>query len=836
MAEPMVIDVDEAAPTGKMSGSDKRKALKRKRGFAGGLPGLTPEEKSAKIKALKEEMKSLFNFYLELNGNKENENVEDGSLNNNNVDSAIAVLMEESWLPLSRLAVEIFEKLKGKFGSDNSGGGGLSSLASVKSRLLLIGQRVFYGISDADADLLEDDSESALWCWETRDMKLVPKSMRAVLKSRRTYRKKIQERIIAISAMIAALEKSKNHQNHQELMKAAEKLGKTLNEAEIRLLVGNSLQKNEAEGSLKEAKQEEKLLIKQLEKNKREEAKEKRRMEQELQKEKLQNEKELKRSQDEAKKEEKRREKKESEMKKQIKRHQEEAEKDQRRKEKEEAENKKKLSLQKQASLMERFLERGANPFSKNDQPPRSATDPSPKMDKEKTDSITLAMDSVLSMDTEVKVEDIWNLHLNSWHCLGNSIRSNRHMHWGIRWKPKTDLVKKLKLTANKGLAREEEMNIEKLVDGWVGSSTDSRLSPTNSDSITANGRAHVRSKQLLQFDKSHRPAFYGFRLKKSQVVSARHPFVKDPELDYEIDSDEEWEEEEPGESLSDCEKDGEEESLDEGCSRDDGDDESEDGFFVPDGYLSEDEGVEVDKLEVNHLVEETKSSPSSKEAVNQLFRQQKCLYNLTEHALRKNQPLVVLNIMHQKAALLSADNVTGAEKHEQICLQALSICAFPVGPFVQISISDDTEDQGACTSSTKTNSTTFASPPTILDSELAQIVSVIQSCSNGINKVVECLHEKFPTISKSQLRNKVREISDFVDNRWQVKKEVVVKLGLTISPEKGSGRTKSIATFFSKRCLPPSAKSINPYETSPQISQKPASSTQQQEGTAREH
>ena len=119
-------------------------------------------------------------------------------------------------------------------------------------------------------------------------------------------------------------------------------------------------------------------------------------------------EKELKRSQDEAKKEEKRREKKESEMKKQIKRHQEEAEKDQRRKEKEEAENKKKLSLQKQASLMERFLERGANPFSKNDQPPRSATDPSPKMDKEKTDSITLAMDSVLSMDTEVKVEDIW--------------------------------------------------------------------------------------------------------------------------------------------------------------------------------------------------------------------------------------------------------------------------------------------------------------------------------------------------------------------------------------------------------------------------------------------
>ncbi|XP_019188774.1 PREDICTED: chromatin assembly factor 1 subunit FAS1-like [Ipomoea nil] len=54
---------------------------------------------------------------------------------------------------------------------------------------------------------------------------------------------------------------------------------------------------------------------------------------------------------------------------------------------------------------------------------------------------------------------------------------------------------------------------------------------------------------------------------------------MKDPELDYEIDSDEEWEDEEPGECLSDCDKD-EVESLDEECARGDGE-ESEDGFFV---------------------------------------------------------------------------------------------------------------------------------------------------------------------------------------------------------------------------------------------------------------
>lgn len=51
--------------------------------------------------------------------------------------------------------------------------------------------------------------------------------------------------------------------------------------------------------------------------------------------------------------------------------------------------------------------------------------------------------------------------------------------------------------------------------------------------------------------------------------------------------------------------------------------------------------------------------------------------------------------------------------------------------------------------------------------------VSTIRSCcphgGGGINKVVESLQHKFPAVPKSQLRNKVREVSDFVDNRWQV-------------------------------------------------------------------
>ncbi|XP_062041489.1 chromatin assembly factor 1 subunit A, partial [Lepus europaeus] len=90
---------------------------------------------------------------------------------------------------------------------------------------------------------------------------------------------------------------------------------------------------------------------------------------------------------------------------------------------------------------------------------------------------------------------------------------------------------------------------------------------------------------KLLQFSENHRPAYWGTWNKKTTVIRPRDPWARDwTLLDYEVDSDEEWEEEEPGESLSHSEGDDDD---------DVGEDEDEDdGFFVPHGYLSEDEGV----------------------------------------------------------------------------------------------------------------------------------------------------------------------------------------------------------------------------------------------------
>ncbi|KAI1230616.1 Chromatin assembly factor 1 subunit A, partial [Lamprotornis superbus] len=61
---------------------------------------------------------------------------------------------------------------------------------------------------------------------------------------------------------------------------------------------------------------------------------------------------------------------------------------------------------------------------------------------------------------------------------------------------------------------------------------------------------------KLLQFSENHRPAYWGTWNKRTPLIRARNPWSKDTKLlDYEVDSDEEWEEEEPGESLSHSEE-----------------------------------------------------------------------------------------------------------------------------------------------------------------------------------------------------------------------------------------------------------------------------------------
>lgn len=109
---------------------------------------------------------------------------------------------------------------------------------------------------------------------------------------------------------------------------------------------------------------------------------------------------------------ERRREKEEADLKRQLKRQQEEAERDQKRRQKEETESKKQLSIQKQATIMERFLKSKKND-SKGDNTEKvtSTTNMmagSPVKSEIFVNATTSTMDATLSQQDCLSLEEIF--------------------------------------------------------------------------------------------------------------------------------------------------------------------------------------------------------------------------------------------------------------------------------------------------------------------------------------------------------------------------------------------------------------------------------------------
>lgn len=91
-----------------------------------------------------------------------------------------------------------------------------------------------------------------------------------------------------------------------------------------------------------------------------------------------------------------------------------------------------------------------------------------------------------------------------------------------------------------------------------------------------------IRAKYLY-FRENQRPPYFGTWRKRSKFITPRKPFALDEQLNYENDSDDEWEEEDPGESLRGSDdEDKENDSANEY--------EVDNDIFVPHGHLSEDE------------------------------------------------------------------------------------------------------------------------------------------------------------------------------------------------------------------------------------------------------
>ncbi|BAT00952.1 Os07g0273301 [Oryza sativa Japonica Group] len=506
---------------------------------------------------------------------------------------------------------------------------------------------------------------------------------------------------------------------------------------------------------------------------------------------KVRKEKELKHIKEKAEKEAKRAEREKAEQKKRSKKHQEEVEREQKRRERQQAELKRQASIQKQANFMQHFLrgKKGGNMESLGNH--HSMRSPHPNVfSKIEDSSATSAMDCTLSEENQLRSDEIWKLQIARWRKLYHQKELCR---WSDRKNPKIELFKELKLqkcpatapseyvsTPSKEQSSQMEhqgsLNFSKLLDQSYDENADT------SKTTNANTSSSVwRVKKLLQFDKSHRPAYYGTWTMKSSTVSARHPFKVDPLLDYDVDSDEEWEEtevlmmaliqEEPGENLSDFDND-DEEAMGEKDSKHDAEEETDNSFVVPNDYLSEDEGVQFEPLS-GKLDDTCRLLSIPRVAIEELdvvLQQQKALHSFTEHALKKDRPLVIYNLDHGKAYLLDAEAITGILKVEQLCLQALCMKEYLGAPIIDVpvDINFPIKDLEIGRLNRKGPSTPVASK-SISGSDLPEFVKIISSCPYGIGKLVESLRVQFPCVPKLQLKNKIWEIADFTNNRWQI-------------------------------------------------------------------
>lgn len=150
---------------------------------------------------------------------------------------------------------------------------------------------------------------------------------------------------------------------------------------------------------------------------------------------------------------------------------------------------------------------------------------------------------------------------------------------------------KKLRLKIKKRPEISLEVTILNGEEGDEGGEDEESASTQSASGSSENKVGETYICKYLGFHENTRPPWFGTWRKKSLMVTPRRPFGKDSfTLNYEVDSDEEWEpEDENGESLA-------------GSDEDEPDDDYEidNEFMVPHGYLSDGDKEDGDSVDEN--------------------------------------------------------------------------------------------------------------------------------------------------------------------------------------------------------------------------------------------
>ncbi|CAM0142364.1 hypothetical protein VKS41_002145 [Umbelopsis sp. WA50703] len=224
---------------------------------------------------------------------------------------------------------------------------------------------------------------------------------------------------------------------------------------------------------------------------------------------------------------------------------------------------------------------------------------------------------------------------------------------------------------------------------------------------------------KFLQFREDIRPAYWGTWTKSSKKISPRQPFAKDTEyLDYDHDSEAEWEPEEEGEDIKSGDEDDEDVDI---ADPDDA------GWLVPEGYLSNDEGI---------------GSDNEDEGLQ------------TRTASRKNGPVkqVCIGVMFEDSS----------DEEDSLSPYAIQVLGpnTPINPFAVISNKQQTDSVEATGSSSLA---TDKRPATVFPTEQTPVlIDAIIGKAEGMPKLIAEVKamQGFEDVSKRQIEAKIKTIA----------------------------------------------------------------------------
>ncbi|KAF9537856.1 hypothetical protein EC957_007562 [Mortierella hygrophila] len=181
-------------------------------------------------------------------------------------------------------------------------------------------------------------------------------------------------------------------------------------------------------------------------------------------------------------------------------------------------------------------------------------------------DMMDVDMEAVPSLDTATAKTTLSTLFSRTWRSVGSDAskpRTTKRLPQGARDMSVADVIQS-------GLLLQEDQDNDDM-----------------SSMLTWKDIPALRMR-LFQFAENYRPAYYGTWSRRSKNITGRRFLGKDADLvDYDFDSEAEWEEDEEGEE---CKSDDDDDDADELCSEQ----EEEDDWLVPEGYLSDDEGLDA--------------------------------------------------------------------------------------------------------------------------------------------------------------------------------------------------------------------------------------------------